>query len=161
MNREEILQVLRQCPLLSDLGSGSLDPMVDLLDVMQGGPGDRLHEEGDPAESLYIIAAGRCAALCRDMGGHEQTVRTLGPGDTFGELSLLLRGQRLLTVQALTEVTLLELNAQSFRILKQQRPELCLVLIMAIVRRLGRVLDDSREVYKRIMLRYQAGLDGH
>ncbi len=160
MSRDELLQVLRRCPLLSDLGQNAHEQLLDHLHVMHGKAGSRLYQEGDAAGGLYIVADGSCLAIARDVNGIERVVRTVPTYESFGELSLLLRGERLLSVQAQGDVTLLELSAAEFRNLKQQRPELCLVLIMAIVRRLGRVLDESRETMKRVMLRYHAGLDG-
>jgi CRP-like cAMP-binding protein len=94
------------------------------------------------------------------MNGVNQDLRGMPAFDSFGELSLLLRGQRLMGVRATSDVTLLDLSAATFRSLKQQEPELCLIIVMAIVRRLGRELDESREVMKRVMLRYHAGIDG-
>jgi CRP-like cAMP-binding protein len=145
---------------LSDIGQTALEQLSEHVSLMHGQAGDRLYNEGDPADGLYIVASGNCLAMARDMTGSECVVRTIPTYESFGELSLLLRGERLLSVQALDDVVLLELSTAEFRKMKQQQPELCLTLVMAIVRRLGRVLDESRESMKRVMLRYHAGVDG-
>lgn len=160
MTRDELVTVLRQCALLADLGQTALEQISEYVSLMQGQAGDRLYNEGDAADGLYIIAHGSCLAMARDMAGAERVVRAIPTYDSFGELSLLLRGERLLSVQALDDVVLLELSTAEFRKMKQHQPELCLTLVMAIVRRLGKVLDESREPMKRVMLRYHAGVDG-
>jgi CRP/FNR family cyclic AMP-dependent transcriptional regulator len=160
VTRDELVTVLRQCSLLSDLGQTALEQLSEHVSIMHGQSGDRLYNEGDAADGLYIVAQGTCLALARDMAGSERIVRSIPTFDSFGELSLLLRGERLLSVQAHDNVVLLELSAAEFRKMKQYQPDLCLMLVMAIVRRLGRVLDESRESMKRVMLRYHAGVDG-
>jgi CRP/FNR family transcriptional regulator, cyclic AMP receptor protein len=160
VTRDELVTVLRQCSLLSDLGQTALEQLSEHVSLMHGQSGDRLYNEGEAADGLYIVAQGTCVAMAKDMAGAERIVRTIPTFDSFGELSLLLRGERLLSVQAQGDVVLLELSTAEFRKMKQNKPELCLMLVMAIVRRLGRVLDESRESMKRVMLRYHAGVDG-
>ncbi len=48
----------------------------------------------------------------------------LGPGDTFGEISLLLTGQRTATVVARTPMRLLSLSGQDFDRIRVRVPEL-------------------------------------
>lgn len=159
MTRDEIIDVMKHCPLLSDFSASSLGALYEYLSPLEGAPGDRLFSEGDAAGGLFIVLSGMCAARVVDQDGRQRTVRNIGPAGSFGELSLLLRSERLVTIEAVDPVKLLELNLASFRRLKSANPELCLLLIMAIVRRFGRVLDESRETLKRLLLRGLAGMD--
>ena len=45
--------------------------------------------ENDPADSLFVIEAGKVKVYCSDKNGKEFIMNTLGPGDYFGELALL------------------------------------------------------------------------
>lgn len=159
MTSAEVIEVFKNCPLLADFSAQSLEHLSSYFDLLEGNAGDRLFAEGDEGSGLYIVLAGTCAAKVRDVDGRERIVRNIGPGGSFGELSLILRSERLLSVDALDNVRLAELNLAAFRKLKLSNPDLCLMLIMAIVRRFGRVLDESRETLKRILLRGAAGLD--
>jgi serine/threonine-protein kinase len=72
-------------------------------------PGDLVIREGDTGESAYIIVSGRCRAYRRVDEG-EETLGTMGPGDVFGEMALLLDEPRAASVQAIDPVTLLVLD---------------------------------------------------
>jgi serine/threonine-protein kinase len=72
-------------------------------------PGDLILREGDPGEAAYIIVSGTCRAF-RAIDGGEETLGTMGPGDVFGEMALLLDEPRAASVQAVEPVTLLVLD---------------------------------------------------
>jgi len=157
--REEQLKCLESCALLAELGADARSRVLEHLHLIEGARGDRLYNEGDAGSGMYIVVRGACAAVVRDVSDNERVVQRLGVGDSFGELSVLLRGERLVSIVATEDVFLLELSVQDFRQLKRSDPDICVVLIMAIVRRFGRVLDESREVMKRMLLRYMGGVD--
>jgi CRP-like cAMP-binding protein len=126
---------------------------------LAGSPGDRLYSQGDASGGLYVILEGVCVTLVAAPDGTQHEVKEIQESESFGELGLVLRGERLLSVEARTNVRLLALDLDSFRMLKTQNPDLCLMLIMSIVRRFGRVVDDSRELFQRMLLRQVSGVD--
>jgi hypothetical protein len=65
--------------------------------------------EGDPGDAAYIIVSGRCRAF-RNVDGQKEPLATMGPGDVFGEMALLLDEPRAASVEALDGVTLLVLD---------------------------------------------------
>jgi CRP-like cAMP-binding protein/cytochrome P450 len=74
--------------------------------------GDTVLREGDPADAFYVIQAGRAHV---EKGA--VLLRTLGPGEFFGELGLLFGGVRTATVRADTAMELLVIDGESFRAL--------------------------------------------
>ena len=72
-------------------------------------PGELILREGDPGDSAYIIVSGTCRAF-RAVENGEETLGTMGPGDVFGEMALLLDEPRAASVQAVEPVTLLVLD---------------------------------------------------
>jgi serine/threonine-protein kinase len=72
-------------------------------------PGDLIIREGDTGDAAYIIVSGSCRAF-RHVDGREETLTTMGPGDVFGEMALLLDEPRAASVQAAEPVTLLVLD---------------------------------------------------
>lgn len=150
---------LAEAALFSNFSPTAREALREYFAVLEGNAGDRLYEQGDDGDGLYVIAEGNLFAVVRDIEGAEHSVARLSRGDSFGELALLLRGERLVTITASTDVVLLELSMASFRSLKHRNPDLCLMLIMAIVRKFGHVLDGSRDVLQRLLLRQLAGLD--
>jgi serine/threonine-protein kinase len=71
--------------------------------------GDIIIREGEAGDSAYIIVSGTCRAFRQAEQG-EETLTTMGPGDVFGEMALLLDEPRAASVQAVDPVTLLVLD---------------------------------------------------
>jgi NADH dehydrogenase len=76
-------------------------------------PGETVFEEGDSGDSLYMILAGQVEVLKR-VGSRSQVVRTLGPGEYFGEMALLGRHPRTAGTRALSAVDVLVLPGSDF-----------------------------------------------
>jgi CRP-like cAMP-binding protein len=73
-------------------------------------PGDTVVHVDDYGRAIYLIEAGNADVL----DDHGDAMQVLGPGDTFGEIGLLLTGQRTATVVARTPMRLLSLSGQGF-----------------------------------------------
>lgn len=85
-------------------------------------PGELVFDEGDAADSLYMILSGRVEVLKRT-GGEVEAVRTLGPGEYFGEMALLGSAPRSAATRALTRVDLLVLHGSDFSALADSLAE--------------------------------------
>ncbi len=72
-------------------------------------PGEVIIREGDQGDSAYMIVAGRCRAY-RAVGGQQETLTVMQPGDVFGEMALLLDEPRAASVEAMEPVTVLVLD---------------------------------------------------
>ncbi len=75
--------------------------------------------QGGPAEKFFIIVDGRVEVV-REHDGSEQVVATLGPGQFFGEVAILRDMPRTATVRAVTRVSLLTMDDETFRSLVAQ-----------------------------------------
>ncbi len=76
--------------------------------------GDVIVAEGDSAEHLFIIAAGRVAVWHEDNRGTRVDLVELTEGQYFGEIGLLDGGIRSATVEAVGEVELLAMSRKTF-----------------------------------------------
>jgi serine/threonine-protein kinase len=88
---------------------------ADLLRYMRGGAefpqttfpkGTVIMREGDSGNSAYIIASGQCEVR-KKISGVEQVLKTLGPGEVFGEMAALTESARTATVVATQDTTAL------------------------------------------------------
>jgi CRP-like cAMP-binding protein len=82
------------------------------------GPGIRLTGEGASGYSFFVLRDGTATVT---INGIE--VRTLGPGDFFGELAILGDGRRTATVTTASASHVLVLFGTEFRRLQQEYPE--------------------------------------
>jgi len=80
----------------------------DILRFMRGGAefptreyaaGETIVTEGEVGDAAYIIVSGQCDAL-RLVHGQRRVLRTMGPGEVFGETAILSEGPRTATVIA-------------------------------------------------------------
>lgn len=77
--------------------------------------GARVVEEGEISDAFYVVAKGELDVTRKDEAGGEAALRTLGPGDHFGEIGLLERAARTATVRARTDAELLVIDWRTFR----------------------------------------------
>jgi eukaryotic-like serine/threonine-protein kinase len=75
-------------------------------------PGSVIIREGDVGDAAYMIVSGRCKVSRRVAEGSE-TLGTMGPGEVFGEVALLLDEPRAATIEAEDNVTVLVLDQRT------------------------------------------------
>jgi CRP/FNR family transcriptional regulator len=100
-------------------------------------PGEIVFEVDEPASFLYVIQSGSID-LTRPGPADPRIVARLGPGDIFGEMSLLLRAVRTVRAVAVTEARVLELDGATFERMCLERPEIALRIIQRLS---GRVIE--------------------
>src|ERR671922_1063228 len=76
--------------------------------------GEVIFHEGDPGDTLHLIARGRVAVRVTTPLGDTATLAVLGPGDFFGELALLSESPRTATVTALEKTETMALHRDAF-----------------------------------------------
>jgi small-conductance mechanosensitive channel/CRP-like cAMP-binding protein len=103
--------------------------------VLTFAPGEAIVREGEPGDCLYQLVAGRVEVLKAVGPGRQVAVRTLEPGELFGEMTLLLDAPRSATVRALEECQLLQLDRAALAPLLQAQPELLRQLAEQVSRR--------------------------
>ena len=89
---DEKESMLSAVPLFSGLSAADIGQIAHLADEVDVPAGKVLAAEGAAAHEFYVIVSG---AVDITKGG--QAIRTLGPGDFFGEMSLLGRIPRTAT----------------------------------------------------------------
>ena len=99
--------------------------------------GEPVIREGEAGESMFIVIEGRVEVTVREGDGPPVTLRTLGAGDYFGEMSLMTGARRRATVTAIEETRVLELQKGSFKRVLDARPELVGQLGAALQSRLA------------------------
>ena len=92
--------------------------------------------QGDPAETLYIVVRGLFGVFVRDDAGDERRIGSLGPGDYFGEIGLLIPETRSATVRVETDGELLRLDREAFLRLIDEDPHAGRAVASALARRL-------------------------
>jgi CRP-like cAMP-binding protein len=95
--------------------------------------------QGDPADSMHLIAAGRASVRVTMSGGEFVVVELLGPGDAFGELALVGPQSRRATVVALERCETLSLGRDEFERLRTAYPGVDRFLIDLLASRVDKL----------------------
>lgn len=109
--------------------------------------GETIYAEGDPASACFLVQEGR-VRLVKRIRSTERSLTVLKPGDLFGEDALLERTVRGASAVALTEVTALALDRQTFGVMVAGNPAVAGRLVEQLVRR----LRDAEEQLENVML---------
>lgn len=112
--------------------------------------GASIYSEADSADFCYLIQDGR-VRLVKRIRSAERSLTVLRPGDLFGEDALVPEAVRGASAVALTDVSVLALDRQTFGVLLSSTPEVALRLVEQLVRR----LRHAEEQLENAMLRDQ------
>jgi CRP-like cAMP-binding protein len=125
-------QELKSIPLFASLGKDELALVARQADEVDVGAGKVLATEGRFAYEFFVIADG-AAEVTREGAA----LRTLGPGDFFGEIGVLESERRTASVRATTPMRLVVLTAQGLKGIERQMPAVAERIREAASRRLA------------------------
>jgi CRP-like cAMP-binding protein len=125
-------ETLAAVPLFADLPVETREVLAGHFEVQDFGVGQRLVAAGRRAFSFYVLATGEASV---EQDG--RTVRTLGPGDYFGEIAILGTERRTATVSATRPGTAWTLLGTHFHQLRAERPDVAQALEQAMRERLA------------------------
>jgi CRP-like cAMP-binding protein len=107
-------------PAFAELPVAELDELAPAMREVEIEAGANVVTLDDYGTAIYFIEQGEADVL----GDAGEATKTLGPGDAFGEIALVLTGQRTATVVARTPMRLLSLGGQDFDRIRARVPEL-------------------------------------
>src|SRR5215831_6173408 len=104
-------------PLLESLSEEDRNRVLGVARRRSFRRDEAVFHEGDPGDSLYLIASGIFAVQVSASGGEKVTLNVLSPGGLFGEMALLHSAQsprRTASVFALASARTLTVGGQAF-----------------------------------------------
>jgi CRP-like cAMP-binding protein len=107
-------------PAFADLPQAELDELASAVHEVEVASGAEIVAADDYGDAVYLVEEGE-ADVVTESGA---PIRVLGPGDMFGEIALLLTGQRTATVVARSPMRLLSLSGSDFERIRDRVPEL-------------------------------------
>lgn len=151
---------ITQVPLFNSLPPNEIEFLAEAMKPIKLDPGVLLFDEGDPGDKFYIITEGQ-VEIVKSLGAFdEQILDKRGPGDFFGEMSLLNPdGLRTASVRACTPVELMELSRSEFDLLLERRPALACDMVRVLSLRLrhsdNTMIHDLTEKNRQLAQAYQ------
>jgi len=111
---DSLVEVLSRTPPFRTLNEESLRKVAGIAKTEQHPAGHRLFSLGDAGDRLYIVMEGK-VRVGRDIAGlGEEALAMMGPGTSFGELSLIDAGPRSADAIVHESCTLLSISHRAF-----------------------------------------------
>ena len=131
MNTLEKVFFLKRVKLFSALPGEELAEIALITEEVEQSEGDDIIREGESDSTLFIVVSGK-VRVTKGM----IVVAEMGEGDVFGELAVLDPAPRNATVTAISDVTLLRIDGQSFAEIMREKHEIAQGITRILVRRL-------------------------
>jgi CRP-like cAMP-binding protein len=125
---DQELKELQASKLFSSFEREALMEILASTELRSFDEGDIVVTEGEGGSSLFLIVDGKVKVFTRTETGSNVPLAELGPGDFFGEVSLLTGKPRTATITASTEVTAIELDRVNLDRIVDGHPEVRQVL---------------------------------
>jgi len=129
--RAEARAILRGEPLFDCMNDTQLENVLQNAEIHRYGRGERLIEEGDQSDSMFIMLRGS-AAVSVAQNGTGVRVGLMRPGDCFGEISLLTGEPRSATVRAEADCEVLEISKPVMAEVLRESPQ-CLTALSELL----------------------------
>ena len=127
----DVDETLARVPLFSGVKPKELKKLGKRMTERTFNEGDAITREGESGIGFFVIEDGNATV---SIGGN--IVRTLGPGEHFGEVALIDSGPRSATVVATTDLRCRGMSAWEFKPFVEEHPEVAWALLETLVGRL-------------------------
>lgn len=132
----EEAQSLARVPLFKRLEPHELEHLAEDIDQVNYKAGETIFNEHDLGDGLYVLETGSVRIWVMDEDVSEVTLAELKPGDFFGELAVLDRGERSSSATALTDTHLHKLSSDAFQQFLIEHPDASIDVICEIAQRM-------------------------
>lgn len=140
--RQDPVKMLAGVPIFEELSPKELKSIATAAKEVTHRQGAVLAREGDSGVGFFLILDGNVSVA---VGG--RSLRKMGAGDFFGEISLLDGGPRTATCTAQTEVTTLGITPWTFKRLIEQNPSIASKMLKVMAQRLRSSAKQLRHTF--------------
>ena len=133
------LQLLEQTEFFANLDRKQLRLLAFSAHWFNMKAGEVVFEkDDDAADGAYLIQTGEADFMAPQDDGSQKHIRTLGPGALVGELALIMKEPRTLSMKARTDISGLRIGGEEFLTVLQNDPQAAFKMLQVITRYLTR-----------------------
>jgi CRP-like cAMP-binding protein len=137
----ETRQLLLKLNLFRGLDESELTLLLEEAELVEFAEGDSPIVEGEQGQFMFIILSGRLRIAKRSLG-IQKVIGELGPGECFGEMSLIEARSRSASVKALSACKLLRIDGDKM----SRVPAIAAILYRNIAALLSQRLRHANEI---------------
>ena len=130
--------LLKSVNLFKNIPGDILSKIAQIAEEVEIGFDEKLFEQGEHGDSLYIIINGKISVT-----QNERSITILGEGDCIGEMALLDQEPRSAGALAIVDSILLKIDQEGFFELMSTNPEIMKQIVMILTQRV-------REMNKKV-----------
>jgi len=134
--------ILRRIPVFEDLGNRDLAYLLDSLHVREYSEGEVIFGQGVPGFGMYIVISGEVDIILEPEGS---VIATLGEGEFFGELALLVSSPRSASAVAKTPCRMFGFFHSDLKSLVKKRPKMGVRIVTRLASIIGERLKKANE----------------
>ncbi len=149
---EEVSLVLKNITIFSKLTPYERTKIAKYFRRMEYLPGEKIVNEGDPGDGMFVIKSGAVKIAKRLTKKEEKTLTNLVDGDCFGEMALLDRARRSASVYAISKVVMFELYRASLLEMLDKESKIGVKVLYDLARILVERIRESGDKIKDILV---------
>ena len=128
--------VLKDVPLFRELDADERSVLANQAEETRWGAHSRIFSRGDAGDSFYVVTHGQVELSVETTTGERCVLGTAGPGEFFGELSLLDCGPRSADAIAVEDSQAVEIDRSDLTELFRVHPSAALDVLSVTGKRL-------------------------
>ena len=144
MSARDVAAFLRANPIFADLPVAEITALAGVAREEEKRVREFVFMEGDPAEWLWLVRAGRVKIVRHAKTGRDVVLEILGPGEIFGAVAVMERRPYPAAAQAIEPAVVVKLPAAAVVAAAERHPALVRSMALMMGRRL-RAAHDSVE----------------
>ena len=137
MSLKQEIEALRQVPIFAEMEPAQLKLLAFMSERVAFDPGERLMQQGDLADTAYLIVDGHAEVILETPNGPVM-VATLGANVIVGEMGILGNAPRAATVRAKDRLIALRISKEPFMRMVREFPTVAVSIMQELVQRLHR-----------------------
>ena len=141
-NQQKRLELLQSMPIFGGIRADTLVFLLEHSKQVAVQKGDYFYHEKDPAQSLFVLVHGK-VMLLKAWQGEEYILKTLKPGNCFGEVALMDLQPRNTSSLATEDSRAIELSYETFHLLFEREIEQFTMIRMNMAREVCRRLREA------------------
>jgi CRP-like cAMP-binding protein len=145
------LEELAEIGLFGGLDESVLTDFVQKLPVLLLQPGEIVFREGDHGRELFVLLSGEMEVIKASKGLREARVAVFGPGDWFGDMSILDIMPRSATIRSVAPARVLKMSASDLEALYRKDLKAYAIVVLNIAREMSRRLRVADGILAEMM----------
>ncbi len=142
---DDLLTFLPSIALFGGLEQPTLKRIIAMLHVQELQPGTEVCKQGEPGRSMFVVRSGEAVVYRENESGRRARLIRMGPGEFFGEMTLIDIMKRSATVVVEKPTVLLSLGNKELYRLYQDDVAGYVMVLQNLCRELSRRLRTTNQ----------------